>query len=681
MHLTTTDLEKRVSLLKSLPLFAHVSEAELQQLAALFHDVVYPANQMMVQENEIIDSILIIAEGSAEVSCQRKTKKTETDILAVLHAGEAIGLSDTGFFSKTRVRTATVTAVTAVFAIRLELPDLKQFLETHPAILPDMQQTTRDILLHNFIKKVEPFAEVSHELLQSITPHIETLELPPDTIIFRQGDIAECCYLLCEGKVKVILTKANGSEENIAEVEPGELLGEMALLTDNKRNATLKTITACKLFVLRKNEFQQLVQHSTTVGNTLTSLLMDRHRPLRCEGISIHTRQDTAQKTIIILKNAEKGTYVKTTEEGLFVWHQLDGEHTLQDIAVAYFYRFRKLAIESIGALVLQLMRTGFVITPALATYIPQPKLSRWMRALATLRHIMEYEYDLKNVDGWITRLYQNVGYLFFTNTAKILMAFFAIVGFAAFVNFLPHVGVNLKATPHAWLLLVLMGPANILAVPLHELAHALTTKAYGYQVHRLGVGWFWLGPIAFADTSDMWLSTRGPRMAVNLAGIYVNVIISGILALLAWCLPNPTIAVFFWLVALSSYLMAFYNLDPIFELDGYYVLMDALDKPNLRAHAIKWLLQDFKKTITHFTLIRQYFSEILYWIVSILFILFASLIAYVIQTFVFDNILPQKIGNVEPSHYTWIFPVIVIVLSFLSLYAKVKRQAYLFHK
>jgi putative peptide zinc metalloprotease protein len=682
MNLIITDLQKRLSLLKNIPFFTYIAVAEFEKLAVHFHDVSYASGSILVNENEIIDSIFVIVEGRVEVSRQEKRSgKIEPDILSVLHHGEVIGLNDTGYFSASSLRTATVTALTQLLVIRMELRDFKQFLKTHPVNLPNITQSTDTMLLHAFIKKMEPFADVDHNLIEQTIPHITEINLEPGTVIFSQDDIAESCYMLCSGKSEVILTKSNGDKESIAELAAGELFGEMALITNNKRNATVKTLTACKLLVLKQNEFLQLVKQTSSTSSVLTSMLMDRHRPKQCENITIHFRKDAEQNTLVIFRNVTEGKYIKTSEEGLFVWNMLDGEHTLQDIAVAYFYQYHKLATETIGNLVLHLMQSGFVVAPVLANYVAQPNLPLWIRVLSKLRSIVEYEYSIKNVDATISRLYEQVGYLFFTRIAKILMAFFAIVGFGAFVGFLNHAGEILKTTSHAWLLILLMGPANIFTIPVHELAHALTTKAYGYKVYRLGVGWFWLGPMAFADTSDMWLSSRGPRMAVNLAGIYINTVISGIFGILAWFIPNPTFAVFIWLVALSGYLIAFYNLDPMFELDGYYVLMDTMDKPNLRTHAIKWLIQDGKKTLCNPRLARQYIPEILYWITSISFIFISAMVAYIVQTFVFNNILPDKFAHMHSSHFSWMLSLLVIVLSFASLYSKVKQQAFLLHK
>ncbi len=528
----------------------------------------------------------------------------------------------------------------------------------------------------NFIKALEPFSTIDPTVLEQLADRIEEIDIPADHILFQQGDSAECCYLLYSGKVAILhTTLLDGSEETLAELESGAIIGELALLTDSQRNATVRALTPCKLLVVKRNEFQQLVQQSG-FASSLTAMMMDRHRPKQCEGVSIHTRLNAEKNTIVILKNEAKGVYFKTSEEGLFVWNLLDGDHTIQEIAVAFFYQYHKLATDDIGALILNLMHSGFVKAPKLTSHVKRSELSLPRRLLARFAAIMQYEYSIKNVDGFITKLYQSVGYLFFTKIAKILMALFAVVGLATFITYLPEAKTTLKNMSHGWIFLFLMGPLGMLTIPFHELAHALTAKAYGNQVHRLGIGWFWLGPVAFADTSDMWLRTRGPRIIVNLAGIYINIVMAGLASLFLWIIPHSTVGVVFWFFALSNYLMVFYNLDPMFELDGYYVLMDIVDKSNLRTRAVKWLIRDFKKTVVNRELIRQYFPEIFYWIVTILFILFLSFVTYIIQIYILDSILPETIGPFQFSHYPWILSAVVIILSFMSLYFEVRKRA-----
>jgi hypothetical protein len=53
--------------------------------------------------------------------------------------------------------------------------------------------------------------------------------------------------------------------------------------------------------------------------------------------------------------------------------------------------------------------------------------------------------------------------------------------------------------------------------------------KAFGREVHRAGVGWYWFGPIAFVDTTDMWLDGPRKRILVSCAGPAADLVLGGI--------------------------------------------------------------------------------------------------------------------------------------------------------
>jgi putative peptide zinc metalloprotease protein len=128
------------------------------------------------------------------------------------------------------------------------------------------------------------------------------------------------------------------------------------------------------------------------------------------------------------------------------------------------------------------------------------------------------------------------------------------------------------------------------LHVLVHEAAHALTCKHFGRRVNRAGIGWYFLAPVAFVDTSDIWAAARLPRILVSAAGPYSNLILSGGSALAAHFLapgdPNNAL----WSFSLTGYVLALVNLNPLLELDGYYIVMDLLEIPNLRARAMAYL-------------------------------------------------------------------------------------------
>jgi putative peptide zinc metalloprotease protein len=163
---------------------------------------------------------------------------------------------------------------------------------------------------------------------------------------------------------------------------------------------------------------------------------------------------------------------------------------------------------------------------------------------------VLEWEVVWSGVDPLLTQLYDRGIFLLFTRTAQIVIAATALIGFVVFVMNLRSVGVAIHDITQTHRLLCLL-PLFAVAVALHELGHGFAAKAFGREIQRIGAGWHWFAPIVFVDTSDMWLAGRWPRVAVNLAGVYVNVILGGLAALAAWLGASPPAAEILWLFPL----------------------------------------------------------------------------------------------------------------------------------
>lgn len=125
---------------------------------------------------------------------------------------------------------------------------------------------------------------------------------------------------------------------------------------------------------------------------------------------------------------------------------------------------------------------------------------------------------------------------------------------------------------------------ALAVAKSLHELAHALTATRYGVRVAHMGVAFIVLWPMLYTDTGESWrLHDRRQRLAIASAGIVCELALAGI-ATLAWNLveqPALKQALFFlattaWLLSLSL------NASPFMRFDGYFILSDIVDLPNL---------------------------------------------------------------------------------------------------
>jgi len=122
----------------------------------------------------------------------------------------------------------------------------------------------------------------------------------------------------------------------------------------------------------------------------------------------------------------------------------------------------------------------------------------------------------------------------------------------------------------------------------LHELGHGFMAKHYGCRVPVMGVAFLVLFPMAYTDTNEVWkISDRRQRLAISTAGLRVELIVA-VWATMLWAiLPEGAIrsAVFF-LASVSWVLSVLLNISPFMRFDGYFVLMDWLDYPNLHARS-----------------------------------------------------------------------------------------------
>lgn len=132
----------------------------------------------------------------------------------------------------------------------------------------------------------------------------------------------------------------------------------------------------------------------------------------------------------------------------------------------------------------------------------------------------------------------------------------------------------------------------------VHEFAHALCVKHWGGQVREVGVSLLLLIPVPYVDASDVHMGhSRKQRMILTAAGMGTELFIASV-ALLLWFWVDPgylrdalfSVFIIGWLTTLL------FNANPLLKFDGYYLLQDALDIPNLAARSSVWLTYLFKR-------------------------------------------------------------------------------------
>ncbi len=134
----------------------------------------------------------------------------------------------------------------------------------------------------------------------------------------------------------------------------------------------------------------------------------------------------------------------------------------------------------------------------------------------------------------------------------------------------------------------------------LHEFGHGLSCKKFGGECHEIGFMLLVFTPCLYCNVSDSWmLPNKWKRVWIGAAGIYVEMILASIAAFVWWFTEqgttiNDLCLNMMFLNVVSTVLV---NGNPLLRFDGYYILMDALEIPNLRQKSTEVLKRWFQQT------------------------------------------------------------------------------------
>ncbi|OGA51783.1 MAG: hypothetical protein A3G24_15465 [Betaproteobacteria bacterium RIFCSPLOWO2_12_FULL_62_13] len=152
------------------------------------------------------------------------------------------------------------------------------------------------------------------------------------------------------------------------------------------------------------------------------------------------------------------------------------------------------------------------------------------------------------------------------------------------------------------------LAPENLLVIwlvfpllkALHEFGHACAVKAWGGEVHELGIMLLVLMPIPYVDASAAnAFPQKHRRLLVGSAGMVVELFIASA-ALFLWLEMEPGIprAVLFNVMLIAGVSTVLFNANPLLRFDGYYILADLIEIPNLRQRAQQYLAAVFQRRL-----------------------------------------------------------------------------------
>ena len=139
---------------------------------------------------------------------------------------------------------------------------------------------------------------------------------------------------------------------------------------------------------------------------------------------------------------------------------------------------------------------------------------------------------------------------------------------------------------------LVIMAVTYPVVKLLHEFGHAFATRLWGGEVHELGIMFLVFMPVPYVDaTASAGFPDKSRRIVVSAAGMMVELFLSA-LALFVWINVETGIvsAVAYNIMLIGSISTLFFNGNPLLRFDGYYMLADAIEIPNLSVRSKRYL-------------------------------------------------------------------------------------------
>jgi putative peptide zinc metalloprotease protein len=299
-------------------------------------------------------------------------------------------------------------------------------------------------------------------------------------------------------------------------------------------------------------------------------------------------------RTYWVVKEPVGLKYFRLQPEEHAVLQMLDGQISADEIREAFERRFapQKLTFDTLQSFLGQLHQNALVISTSQGQGRQlrerrdknrrRELWQRWSNVLAIRFRGIDPERLLDRLYPWTS--------WFFTRTALVACCLLALSALGLLLVQFPVFHARLPAFeeffgPRNWIwFAVVIGATKV----LHEFGHGLACKHFGGECHEMGVMFLVLTPCLYCNVSDSWLlPNKWSRAAIGAAGIYVEVILAS-LATFVWWFTDPGLVNYLALrvMFVCSVSTVLFNGNPLLRYDGYYILSDLIEIPNLRQKA-----------------------------------------------------------------------------------------------
>lgn len=243
------------------PFHPLLSDLSPEDLAAITLEAmqlkVLPASEVVIEQDTEGTAFFILARGQVRVSRRPTDLDSEEVHLATLRMGSFFG--EMALLTASP-RAARVVCERPVILFELDREGVEQFAGRSSRVAAVLGQYTKERLLRNLIATSPLFAPLEETRRESLIGLFETILLEPGQVVVDEGQSSEELFVVLSGAVQVSKKDSQGAEElTLAELEAGQIFGEISLIQKRPATATVKAIVKTVLLSLSRQSFNEHV--------------------------------------------------------------------------------------------------------------------------------------------------------------------------------------------------------------------------------------------------------------------------------------------------------------------------------------------------------------------------------------------------------------------------------------
>jgi CRP-like cAMP-binding protein/Zn-dependent protease len=317
-------------------------------------------------------------------------------------------------------------------------------------------------------------------------------------------------------------------------------------------------------------------------------------RPKLSDDIEIKEFKPRRGNDYVMIANPRDLVHYRLAPEDAALLPLMDGTRTVKEIVLDRFKESGELELSGVADLVRLLQAENFLdqrymdVDKAVDRAL-HPASGARRKARQFAKSLM---IEWTGADRLVRFLYRSGLKWFFYRPVMVICGLLAAAGLGAFVADVSSKRFSLTGQSLALGFLILIA-LDYFSVFIHELGHALVLVHNRRRVKSAGFMIYFGSPAFFVEASESLMMDRPQAILESFAGPFGQLFIGGACAAVAWAFPAWVLSPTLYRTAVLNYWMVFVNLMPMLELDGYYILADVIQVPDLRPRSLAFIEHD----------------------------------------------------------------------------------------